>query len=164
MISTVMLWLIFHLALSVFVFFCLFLLKTLTSGTQLVWCIFTFSAFLRIINSSTLCLLLSDTQEAIPASFPNGLCSTDVVTCNRSVVTTSLDWWGRSELFMTAEAIQVIWPAVSTHHQGPVRIVLLYWFWRVAQSCLCLCLWQAARICFFEQERGTRWQQWWPER
>ena len=69
---------------------------------------FTFSTFLRIIKSSTSCLSSSDIQEATLASFPKVLRSTAVVTCNRSVVTTSFDWWGRSELFMTAEAIQVI--------------------------------------------------------
>ena len=38
----------------------------------------------------------------------------------------------RGRLLMTAEAIKVIWASVSTHHQGLVRIILLYWFW----SCL----------------------------
>lgn len=103
-----------------------------------------------------LCILSSHIQEAILACFPKIQGST---ACNKPVVNTRFDWWGRSELFLTTEAIKVIRPAVSTHHQGLVRIVLLYWFWCVARSCLCPCVWQTARICFFQQERGNGWQQ-----
>ena len=85
-------------------------------------------------------ILSSGIQDAILASFPKILSETTFVVCNKPVVIWLFDWWGRSKLFMAAEAINVIWPAVSTHHQGLVRIVLLYWFWRAAQSCLCPCL------------------------
>lgn len=92
-------------------------------------------------------------------SFPNIPVSAAVVTCCKPVPNARFDWWGRNELFVTAEAIKVIWPAVSARHHGLVRIVLLYWFWRVARSCLCPCLWQTASIAIFQQERGTGSQQ-----
>lgn len=96
------------------------------------------------------CLLCFVAIRHAGAHLDTSLWASEVaVTSNKAVMTSRPDCRGRSEFFMTAEAIKVIWAAVATHHHALVRMVLLYWLWRGARSCLCPCSWQAARIHFF---------------